>query len=292
MRPRLDPRRCSIIRRLFRIYPLAIVAILIALVLHVPSKTWDIPDPVTWRTILTNLLLVQNLVGKKQILAPLWSLPYEVQMYVALPLLHWIVRRRTGLLNLLMLYGFFCAVGLAMLRYTEHLNMFAYIPCFLCGVLCYRLCRQPRQRLPGIVWLPFLLVATVAFVVPIRFGEEPRIWAGWIFCLCLALVIPSVRDVRVRWLQVAGQQVAQYSFGVYLFHQVSLWLAFLYLPAGGLFLRLALFFLLTAVFAFVGYHLVELPFMQLGKRFRFAPGGGLLLQNRPGRAGVLGAHQR
>ncbi|MGI4854031.1 MAG: acyltransferase family protein [Janthinobacterium lividum] len=272
------------IRRLFRIYPLAIVAILIALMFHVPSKTWDIPDPVTPRIIATNLLLIQNLIGKKQILGPLWSLPYEVQMYVVLPLLHWVALRRAGLRNLLLLYGLFCAVGFEMLRYTEHLNMFAYIPCFLCGVLCYRLSRQWQQRFSGVVWLPFLLLAIAAFIVPIRFGEEPRTWAGWLFCMCLALVIPAVRDVRLRWLQVAGQKVAQYSFGVYLFHPVALWLAFVCLPLGSVLLRLLLFVLLTTIFSVAGYHLVELPFIQIGKRFRFTPGGSLRLQNSPGRA--------
>lgn len=264
------PTAVFYIRRAFRIYPLAIVAIVVALVLHVPSKTWGEPDPVTRRIVVTNLLLIQNLIGKKQVLGPLWSLPYEVQMYIVLPLLHFVAVRARAVSNLLLLYGGFCLVGLGLLLVTPRLNMFAYIPCFLCGVLCYAISRrQPRKLVPGALWLPFLLVAIACFVTPIGFGQEATDWSGWLLCLALGCTIPFVRDVRNRVLATAGQQLAQYSYGVYLFHPVVLWLVFMKLPAMALAPQLLLFVLLTAVIAVAGYHTVELSMMKLGKRFHF-----------------------
>lgn len=276
------PTATFYIRRAFRIYPLAIVAILIAVLLHVPAKTWGTPDAVTPRVVIADLLLIQNLVVKQQVLGPLWSLPYEVQMYVVLPLLHWVAVRKAALQNLLLLYGGFCAVGLTLLHFIPSINMFAYIPCFLCGVLCYAISRgQPAKRVPGALWLPFLLLAVFCFIAPVPFGEEPTDWSGWVLCLVLGCTIPFVRDVRSRPLAVAGQQVAQYSYGVYLFHPVALWLLFVKVPMGGIALKSALFLLLTAAIAVAGYHLVELPFINLGKRFRATRPRSIVLQNRP-----------
>ena len=277
------PTAVFYIRRAFRIYPLAIVAILIAVVLHVPAKTWGTSDAgPTLRVILSNLLLIQNLVVKQQVLGPLWSLPYEVQMYVVLPLLHSIATRVRALRNLLLLYGGFCGIGLTLLHFTPRLNMFAYIPCFLCGVLCYAISRgRPVKRVPGALWVPFLLCAVACFITPIRFGEEATDWSGWLLCLVLGCIIPFVRDVRSRWLGTSGQQVAQYSYGVYLFHPVALWLMFMKLPAGNVSLRVTAFLLLTALFAVAGYHLIELPFIQLGKRFHAARRSRIVLRDQP-----------
>lgn len=73
------------VRRFFRIYPLSVFTILVALAFHIPSTTWGVPDPITGLGIAANLLLVQNLITGTDILSPMWSLPYEVQMYVVLP---------------------------------------------------------------------------------------------------------------------------------------------------------------------------------------------------------------
>src|SRR5262245_3673219 len=48
------------IRRLFRIYPLAIVTVVAALLLAIPAMTWRETPPITGSVIVANLLLVQN----------------------------------------------------------------------------------------------------------------------------------------------------------------------------------------------------------------------------------------
>lgn len=74
------------VRRTFRIYPLAIVTVAGVSIAGVPPAPWEPPVDVTPGVLAANLLLVQNLADVPSILAPLWSLRLEVQMYLALPL--------------------------------------------------------------------------------------------------------------------------------------------------------------------------------------------------------------
>ena len=78
------------IRRLFRIYPLSILTVVVAVALSVDSSINGIAG-LSWGSrpgrvsLLAHLLLVQNIAQVKSIVNVLWSLPFEVQMYVLLP---------------------------------------------------------------------------------------------------------------------------------------------------------------------------------------------------------------
>jgi peptidoglycan/LPS O-acetylase OafA/YrhL len=84
------------VRRLFRIYPLAVVTVAVVFAIHISPLSWgNVPVvPPTAGNILSNLFLVQNLTKAPSVTGPLWSLPYEVQMYVVLPFLYLIARRK------------------------------------------------------------------------------------------------------------------------------------------------------------------------------------------------------
>jgi peptidoglycan/LPS O-acetylase OafA/YrhL len=79
------------IRRVFRIYPLAIAAIVVALLFHAPvggtADTYFQAGPRTFRDVIPNLLLIQNLITAPHVVSVMWSLPLEVEMYVLLPML-------------------------------------------------------------------------------------------------------------------------------------------------------------------------------------------------------------
>jgi peptidoglycan/LPS O-acetylase OafA/YrhL len=254
------------IRRFFRIYPLAIFAILIALAFHFPSKTWENPDIITHKVIAANLLLVQNIFTKKQVLGPLWSLPYEVQMYVVLPALFLLARGRQAITRLLMLFGAFCALGVLIQVKTGHLNMAEYVPCFIAGVLCYALRNSIPQKVVSYAWMPFLLVLIAVFVGTIRQGDEPLYWSGWIYCLILGLAINLFRDSKVRLLNTSAEKIALYSYGIYLLHQIVLSIVFERMGIRNVALGSALFFGLTEVFAIAAFHFVESPLMDLGRK--------------------------
>jgi peptidoglycan/LPS O-acetylase OafA/YrhL len=71
------------VRRAFRIYPLAVVVVLVAALARLPAHvTFDGSDMVLGfppcRTLLSDLLLVQNVTGALDIQGVFWSLPLEV----------------------------------------------------------------------------------------------------------------------------------------------------------------------------------------------------------------------
>ena len=98
------------VRRVFRIYPLSVFAIVVAVALHLDSNVNGVaglsygalPSKLA---IASQLLLVQNLVHIKSIVNVLWSLPFEVQMYLFLPVLFIWARRRRAFFPLLALWA-------------------------------------------------------------------------------------------------------------------------------------------------------------------------------------------
>jgi peptidoglycan/LPS O-acetylase OafA/YrhL len=68
------------VRRIFRIYPLSILAVLAMVVLAIPRQP-DVPyEALTRMELLANLTLTQNLGHLVSSPVTLWSLPWEVQM--------------------------------------------------------------------------------------------------------------------------------------------------------------------------------------------------------------------
>jgi len=85
------------IRRAFRIYPLSVGMILLSIALSIPPNAVGVPY--RWqgaRWLLANLLLVQNIPGIPEVASPMWSLPYEVQMYLVLPVLFLLLTAATA----------------------------------------------------------------------------------------------------------------------------------------------------------------------------------------------------
>ena len=228
------------LRRAFRIYPLAIVVILIAVVFRLPSHvTADGSDMVraypSLATLTTNLLLVQNLTGARDILGVLWSLPLEVQMYVLLPLCFTLARRSTA--TMLAQLVIFLALGFVMQSALVEsvpglwrLSVFSFGPCFISGVLAYHLLRRgTRAILPSWTW-PLILVAVAGFFAMLRpVAVRPEL--GWWPCLALAILIPLVAQMATSWVTAAAHEIAKYSYGIYLAHVPILWLWLRAIPA-------------------------------------------------------------
>jgi peptidoglycan/LPS O-acetylase OafA/YrhL len=87
------------IRRVFRIYPLALLAIVIVMIFHAPDagtpslQPFHYADP-TWRDVAIQATLVPNMLTDKwPIMGVMWSLQYEVEMYVLLPVLFFFLKK-------------------------------------------------------------------------------------------------------------------------------------------------------------------------------------------------------
>jgi peptidoglycan/LPS O-acetylase OafA/YrhL len=254
------------LRRFFRIYPLAIFCILVVVLLKIPSSTWKTPEVITGQVICANLMLVQNVVTGKSVIVPLWSLPYEVQMYVVLPLLYLLTKQQKALTWLALLIGGFSILGFVMFAAVGKLHMANYVPCFLAGVLCYALRKKIRPVLPAALWTPFLLLAVTVYCLIHISSEKPIFWVGWLYCLALAGAVHLFHQPKEGWFAEVSNKIATYSYGLYLWHVPVLYLLFFVLPPMPLGVYAPLFVSLTAMVSIVSFHAIEAPLMEVGRK--------------------------
>jgi peptidoglycan/LPS O-acetylase OafA/YrhL len=252
------------IRRAFRIYPLSICLIVLSITLSIPPNALGAPyrwEGLNWA--LSNLLLVQNVTHSGDVSNPLWSLPYEVQMYLMLPVLFLSLgaagRREaertkgSGLSRLAMIY----AAGLALS--VAH-PLFRYLPCFLAGVAAYQLSGAVPARLPGWLWCPTITGAIALYAMTpydVRLKAFP-------LCLLIGVTIPRFQ-ANSGAIAAAAAQIAKYSYGIYLCHTPILWLLYRKLTVPG-WQRPILAAIGTVAVSLACYHAIERPLIRIGGR--------------------------
>jgi len=253
------------VRRIFRIYPLSILAVTVAVLLHLESDINGTAGlsfgtlPPKYQ-ILSQLLLVQNLVFVKSIVNVLWSLPFEVQMYAFLPLLFIWIHRKRMLWPLLLLWAVsvVAAVAQTHIHALSRLSLLAYVPNFLPGVIAYKL--PHRVRLKSFLWPIFVLLLILVFTT------HPALGLGWALCLILGLLMPCFGEITTPWLRVAANRVATYSYGIYISHQFCIWIALGLLASHSLWIRMIVLIGLLVVLPLVLYYAIEKPMIKLGAR--------------------------
>jgi peptidoglycan/LPS O-acetylase OafA/YrhL len=251
------------IRRSFRIYPLVLIAIAATLafrapVAGTPSNFFLYAHP-HLHAILTNSLLLQNVLGGGTVIGVLWSLPLEIDMYILLPLLFFFIRKNFSLWPLIVFWG----MAVALVRpytLTEGNTFLTVIPCFLPGVMAYVLFRRVRPRLPAWLFPLFLLLLTTLFML------RPSVRASWPFCLTLGIALPCFHAITFAPLARVCHQVAKYSYGMYLSHPFAIVVGFYLLAGHPLWLQLGVTLALIALLSFAAYHLIEKPTIHLGAR--------------------------
>jgi peptidoglycan/LPS O-acetylase OafA/YrhL len=257
------------IRRFFRIYPLSIMAVLIAVALKLQPGMSGLAYGIRPGAgeITSNLLLIQNLTGSASVIGPLWSLPFEVQMYVVLPFLF--LWKRRSVVTLLALWLIFGALGHFPEAYPglAWLSLLIYVPNFLPGVLAAtlpekrtssgHLCpayRFPSYLFPAYLWPPFVLLLVATF-----FWKPTRL-VGGLLCLLLGSAIPRFQQISFRPLTWVSHRIATYSYGIYLGHSFFIWYALTKHDSW------ILFWLMWTIIPAVVYHMFEHPMVQMGRR--------------------------
>jgi peptidoglycan/LPS O-acetylase OafA/YrhL len=255
------------LRRWFRIYPLAIAVIAGVVLFHLPDATWRPAIPPYPKEIIANLFLAQNLVTGQSVLVPLWSLPYEVEMYLVLPLAYVLARhsRAVPLVAATLLLSYVSAYVLFKLD-GGHMNLAGYVPCFLAGVLCFALRTHLRPMFPGGTWALYVLGIVAGYCYGQLDVGVLLYWLGWLFALILGLSINLFHDCEVRWLNRLCFQIATYSYGLYLLHVPALYLVFIVWRPASITVALVSFFALASAAAVLAYHLIEAPMVSLGRR--------------------------
>ena len=251
------------IRRVFRIYPLAIAAILAALLSHLPvdviGPVYPAPTHFGVLTILTNLLLIQDLAGQPAIVGVTWSLSCEVAMYVALPALFFLAAQERRIWHFMLLWGLSAAWAWRSLHGTGNIVP-TVIPLFIPGVIAYIGFRKVSARLAPALFPLFLFTLTLLYML------RPGMWGEWCLALATGLSLPFFRQIAQPALVTTVRVIARYSYGIYLWHTFGFRLAFHHLASSPATLRVAAELLFTAVASVLTYHLIEEPFIRLGNR--------------------------
>jgi peptidoglycan/LPS O-acetylase OafA/YrhL len=266
------------IRRALRIYPLAIFTIILVLAAGIPPHTphaglvarFVAPDN---GTIVANLLLMQNLVRKSDVLGVLWTLPIEVQMYLALPFCFLVARRSVAAVGALILAS--VVVGLAFVTDAPipglwRLPMVIYGPCFLSGVLAYSIIRRSvSRRIAPQLWFVAFGALLAAFSVVGSHYEN--VVAQWTFCVAIGLTLPFAADSSASWVTSVAHVLAKYSYGIYLLHLPMLWIALVVFREAPLMAQWLIFAALMIAGPWIAYHLIERPGIWLGQRLVHQP---------------------
>jgi peptidoglycan/LPS O-acetylase OafA/YrhL len=244
-----------LVRRVFRIYPLSITVVCLLALAH-----WAGGQPMDMRTFLSNLLLVQNLTGADPKPHPLWTLPFELQMYLVLPAIYAIARRSYAGVAALLLA---CVTLAALAGDGVSLNLLSFAPCFICGALAYA---SRGHIVSHRAWL-WAVVATGAILIPLASAAgAPELPMLWVLCLALAFAIPRSPELAPGRLATGAKLVATYSYGIYLTHVIAFGASFLTpdtVPSGT---HVVTFVVVLTAMSVLGYHLVEKPGIALGIR--------------------------
>jgi peptidoglycan/LPS O-acetylase OafA/YrhL len=265
------------IRRAFRIYPLCWATILLSLGTGLTDEAAGGFHSLGWFGVSVNVLLVHNIVRRySSVIGPLWSLDWEVQMYLVLPLFFFVLRRFD---RLRVVFGIWLGSALLAVAATQpalprafHGAIFP--PMFIAGMVSYKLLvrRDANERsrsLPAWGWP--LLIAGLFALQSLLMGarsfessEGAALDAG--ICITLALAIPAFKQLSTHWIVLPAQQIAKYSYSIYLLHIPALIFVLRYLPGLPLAWKIVLFFFLTALLSYLSFHVVEDPLIRMGKR--------------------------
>jgi peptidoglycan/LPS O-acetylase OafA/YrhL len=284
------------VRRIFRIYPLSISAVLLVSAFRLPlamiQPAHFVGIPIHLSNFISNLLLVQSDAHGPSILGPMWSLPYEMGMYVLLPFLFLSLYPNKSPVRIFVLWpiSIMLCFALSFVSAQPETNIFlTYIPCFLPGVIAYQLQRTRRLTLPAFLWpgvVVTLVVMTLVLLSRLKQSlvlngrVDSLVLNGWIrslilkgwvnswgLCLALGLAVPFFSQISASWLVKTGHVIAKYSYGIYLTHYFCIWLVFerlhFLLPW---IMRLALFAVLVTGLPVLFYYLLEEPMVSLGRR--------------------------
>ena len=256
--------RIFLIRRAFRIYPLSIVTVLaLTLIAYVFSNTIiDLPQ------VLSNLLLIQNITGDKSVPGALWSLPYEVQMYLFLPALYLLITKFNRRSPAIIIGIWAACVLLVFALFAAHQNyhLVKYFPAFLPGVLAFTLISRARSRSPLPAYVPAIYIIAISLLFPflVYSGIKENILI-WPTCLTLGILLPYSSEIASNVIKANASKIAKYSYGIYLIHGPMIVFSFDYLHFDNSFLRWIVFIFGSLGISYAAFHLVENPGIKLGK---------------------------
>jgi peptidoglycan/LPS O-acetylase OafA/YrhL len=266
--------RSFMTRRCLRIYPLSIVVVSIIFFAKVPvghiDKLTTSVGQHAGLEFIPSLLLMQNFARFDQILEPLWSLPYEVQIYCSFPLIYLALRRLRSTKALLFAWALLAAVDHVMApHFLKHANvgrfvivpdMLFYFLLFLAGLQAFKEMQTATREL-RFVALPAIL-AVVALLWLFSQDNTKCI----LISMCLGLALPHIQGCEIAIVNSVCGWIAKYSYGIYLLHDPAIWFGFVRLGHMPVFARIAIFLVATFGGSVLVYYAIEHPMLVIGNK--------------------------
>ncbi len=250
------------IRRVFRLYPLAVLLILFTVLTHARVG----PPHFRFKDVVSNCLLTQELFGLVSIDGVMWALPPEVYLCLLLPCCFFFVRaEQARLWPLLVFWLLMVRMDVIFFPDPAGYNFPVMFPDFLSGMIAYAGFQRRRPILPT----PVLLLALAAlFCLSMTHLQRPH----WIVCLALGLLLPFIRfpiqsASREAVRKNLTRTVAVYSYAAFLIHPFCIVLGFGVLGKKPLAVQLAAEGLSLLGLAYAAHHWVEQPMIRLGDAF-------------------------
>jgi peptidoglycan/LPS O-acetylase OafA/YrhL len=250
-----------LLRRVFRIYPLSMITVLIVVGFSLPmgyAGDHFVLVSRSVKNVFLNLALLQNLHGGESVIAPLWSLPYEMQMYLLLPAVFYLLKWKERFVEyLLWMVGLFLATH-SLWAEAHGLPGLTFFPCFLAGAVAYR--GSQKYTVPSWLW-PVAVVG-----ITLLFAARPSGRTGWFCCLLLGMAIPRFKELSSPFVKQCVATIAKYSYGIYLLHLICIWIAFEELNIFPVVVKCLAFLAMLVGSVYFAYHVIEAPMIQLGSR--------------------------
>ncbi|MFL9960912.1 acyltransferase [Paraburkholderia sediminicola] len=266
------------VRRLTRIYPVLLAALLLTFALdrfslQLPPVSHKIRE-IGLHAFLVNLFSLQGVAGKTYgSNGALWTLSLEVQFYAIYPLL-FALRRRIGMTPVLALVAVVNVVSAYALERHDIQFFTSYWFSWTLGAWIADARARSTTQTGSSLWLYVLAGGFIALgCVAFHFGQYGafQLWAlGFAFYLYKALERPSGARRETFGMRVLSR-FGDFSFSLYLIHlpifvllssllfrsslQMSIWPSFGYM-------------LVAVPAAYVFYRLVELPAMKWSASFK------------------------
>ncbi len=266
--------RTFMIRRVFRIYPLFLVALAVVGIGGMTGlldqwlflRTADLP---LWAA---NLLLVQDFVGQGAILGVSWTLVIELIWYAAFAATMAIWPRQAA--RILSIAAPVLLVALALLSLALQMRVPLGRPAMIyAAILGFQFYRYDSGHISGgaLGWNCAAFLLVTGFTNSVAFGvfAHPHITLGqalgpWFFAplLFLAILLPAyVRNHA--WLNDGLlPRIGAVSYSIYLLHPIANAAADQHVSERFAVIAALVF---TAVLAFAGYRFVERPGIALGR---------------------------
>lgn len=261
-------------RRFFRVWPLNAVLVSLVAIFGLPLMAMDAHHfyraTLSPSLVVFNLLLISNLTKSASVLSPAGWVTSQLQMCLLLPWIFLFLRPARSIWRFVILYVAAIALALAGLYAGGIGTLLRAAPLYLAGVLAYHLYRNKVSRLPAFLWPPLLAVLTIAFLqqnhLKLLNGPQTAECAVYAMGLILGLLIPRFAQISNRWLVTTTHTIAKYSYGIFMTHFFTIWLAMDEMSHLPIVYRLGTLVVVGAGLPILFYHVLEAPMTAFGKQ--------------------------